>query len=204
MNWSVVRLDDVQPSRWKNGGGQTRELLAWPSAEAWQLRVSIADIDRDGPFSPFADVQRWFAVLEGHGVRLTVNTHVSELRRDSPPFEFDGGAVTECRLIDGATRDFNFMARGTRARLRRLSGTVQIPKTMVAWVGVYAHEHEVALEQKGRPLTLSARCLAWQIVAGAGNSGVDEGSATAQSQTVDGTANISVEGRDFLLLERYS
>jgi environmental stress-induced protein Ves len=34
------------------------------------LRISVAEITRDGPFSAFAGVQRWFAVLEGAGVML--------------------------------------------------------------------------------------------------------------------------------------
>jgi environmental stress-induced protein Ves len=66
--------DGLEPRRpaqtWRNGGGSTRELLAWPEAGAWQLRISVAEITRDGPFSAFAGVQRWFAVLRGDGVRL--------------------------------------------------------------------------------------------------------------------------------------
>ena len=52
-------------ARWRNGGGRTRELLAWPDAADWKVRVSVADVESDGPFSAFPGVQRWFAVLEG-------------------------------------------------------------------------------------------------------------------------------------------
>ena len=31
----------------------------------WTLRISVADIDADGPFSPFPGITRWFAVLDG-------------------------------------------------------------------------------------------------------------------------------------------
>ena len=66
----IVHIDDVRAQPWKNGGGLTRELLAWPSRDAWSVRVSVADIERDGPFSPFPGVERWFTVLEGAGVVL--------------------------------------------------------------------------------------------------------------------------------------
>ena len=29
---------------WRNGGGVTRELLAWPDSKDWALRVSVADV----------------------------------------------------------------------------------------------------------------------------------------------------------------
>ena len=65
-----VQLAEIAPQPWRNGGGLTRELLAWPDAEAWQCRLSVADITRAGPFSAFPGVTRWFAVLEGEGVVL--------------------------------------------------------------------------------------------------------------------------------------
>lgn len=64
----VLLAKDCPAMPWRNGGGQTRELLTWPAGSApdqWQLRISRADIDYDGPFSAFPGVQRWFAVLKG-------------------------------------------------------------------------------------------------------------------------------------------
>ena len=69
---NLLRCDAVEPQSWKNGGGLTRELLAWPARDGWALRISVADIRADGPFSAFAGVDRWFAVLEGNGVRLVL------------------------------------------------------------------------------------------------------------------------------------
>lgn len=59
MSWSRVSAEDVQPQAWKNKGGMTRELLAWPHAHDWVLRVSVARVERDGPFSAFPGVHRW-------------------------------------------------------------------------------------------------------------------------------------------------
>lgn len=109
----LIRCDATAPQPWRNGGGVTRELLAWPSAQAWQVRISVADIERDGPFSPFPGVQRWFAVLDGEGVELDWGglAPTRHLRGDAP-LCFDGAAAPACSLRHGATRDLNLMLRG--------------------------------------------------------------------------------------------
>jgi environmental stress-induced protein Ves len=70
MSPVAIQADQVAAQAWRNGGGQTRELLAWPNASDWKLRISRADIASDGPFSAFAGVQRWFVVISGKGVVL--------------------------------------------------------------------------------------------------------------------------------------
>ena len=118
----TVRLDSVAAQPWRNGGGRTRELLAWPSADAWSLRISVAEIERDGPFSAFPGVQRWFAVIEGAGVLLSFDGAERSCRRGDAPLAFDGGEAPGCHLLDGPTRDLNLMARGGRATLLAVQG----------------------------------------------------------------------------------
>jgi environmental stress-induced protein Ves len=67
---------------WKNGGGQTTEIAvsAGASLADFDWRVSIAEINADGPFSAFAGVDRTLVLLSGAGVRLTGTTHMAELR----------------------------------------------------------------------------------------------------------------------------
>lgn len=107
-----IRAASVPPQAWRNGGGRTRELLAWPAGPDWRLRISLADIDTDGPFSAFPGVQRWFAVIEGGGVALTFAGAERRLTPHSAPLCFDGAEAPGCRLIDGPTRDLNLMLRG--------------------------------------------------------------------------------------------
>lgn len=114
----VIGFDAVAPQRWRNGGGWTRELLAAPAGEAWHVRVSVADIEQDGPFSSFPGVARHFAVLEGAGVTLTIDGTTHRVARGGPAVAFAGAAVTACRLIDGPTRDLNLMVRGEGGVLR--------------------------------------------------------------------------------------
>jgi environmental stress-induced protein Ves len=134
-----VQADSVAPQTWRNGGGQTRELLVWPAAgsaaaagsnpaggaaiaSSWQLRISRADIDASGPFSAFPGVQRWFVVLSGNGVVLhmpTPDDHTLDhvLLPGHTPLHFDGALAPCCTLVDGSTQDLNLMVRGGTACL---------------------------------------------------------------------------------------
>ena len=76
---NTVRLEDCPFVPWRNGGGRTRELLAWPTPESWSVRVSVAEIEADGPFSQLPGIDRCFAVLAGAGVVLTLPSRLEEL-----------------------------------------------------------------------------------------------------------------------------
>ena len=108
MRFNLVRLDDVQPQPWKNGGGVTRELLAWPTPSEWLVRISVADIEADGPFSAFPGIKRTITVLSGAGIWLDAPLDV-ELRPKDPPFTFSGDIAPHCALLRGPTRDLNAM-----------------------------------------------------------------------------------------------
>jgi hypothetical protein len=163
----VIELDQVVPQPWRNGGGVTRELLTWPpgSGADWQLRVSVAEIERDGPFSAFPQVERWFAVLEGAGVVLSFPGREHRLTPGSQPLAFDGALAPGCRLISGPTRDLNLMARTAagRSRMRPVSGaTVAEGGPRVRWRGVYTAEPlSVAVEDGSPPIALPPHSLAW-------------------------------------------
>jgi environmental stress-induced protein Ves len=122
---NVVRLADVRLQSWKNGGGVTRELLAWPTRENWQVRLSVAEIERDGPFSAFPGVMRYFAVLSGRGIDLE---GIGLLHEGDVPVEFEGDEARQCKLIDGPTRDLNLMIQreagsGCLRKINEVDGT---------------------------------------------------------------------------------
>jgi uncharacterized protein len=119
----TVRADDIAAQDWKNGGGRTRELAVDAGAD-WRWRVSLAEIDRDGPFSAYPGVERWFAVVDGAGVELTLDGTPLVLRPHDPPLVFDGAAAPGCRLLAGATRDLNLMLRGVKGVMRRAGASV--------------------------------------------------------------------------------
>jgi environmental stress-induced protein Ves len=156
---TLVCGTDVTPQRWRNGGGWTRELLAWPDAADWQVRISVADVERDGPFSTFPGVQRWFAVLEGRGVELVIDGAARRITPLDEALAFDGAATTSARLIDGPTRDLNLMLRG-------IDGDLHAAIAGVAWrpmrrhAGVYAAV-PVRCQHDGSRSELPAGSLLW-------------------------------------------
>jgi hypothetical protein len=115
----LISFGYSSPQAWRNGSGQTRELLTWPSADDWQLRISVADIRADGPFSSFEGVQRWFAVVQGEGVLLHIDDQIHRQTTLEAPLHFAGDAQTSCELINGPTRDLNLM-------LRQLDGAMHL------------------------------------------------------------------------------
>lgn len=160
MTLHTRELRHCPPQPWRNGGGLTRELLAWPQADGWQLRVSVARIERDGPFSAFAGVQRCFAVLRGAGVRLQLPGGAITLTPADEALLFDGTAAPGCTLVDGATDDLNLMAQAGagRPRLRRAStGSTLAP---ARWRGLFACS-AAQLQCGAHVETLAADTLAW-------------------------------------------
>lgn len=162
--WSLVRLDEVQPTPWRNGGGITRELLAWPHRDEWRIRLSVADIERDGPFSFYPAAERWFAVLEGKGVKLKVGGGTQILTPDTEPLCFSGSAEVDCELLDGPTRDFNMMALPGAGRLIRVSdahvGEVRA-RTLLAG---YAPRGGALAVYDEHVLDLEPGVLAWRLL----------------------------------------
>jgi environmental stress-induced protein Ves len=167
VSWQLVRTDQVPPSPWRNGGGVTRELVAWPSAIDWTWRISVAEVAASGPFSRFDGVQRWFAVLDGRGVRLQLGGGENILTPACAPFCFDGAQAVDCRLLDGATRDLNLMVRSDRmsARMTRIEGSRQLVARGDGVIAVYAVRAPVTLACGDATLDLPAGSLAWRQVA---------------------------------------
>lgn len=105
--------------RWRNGLGWTREIHAASAAgeggEAWDWRLSIAEIEADGPYSAFPGVEREQVLLSGEGLVLDFG-HGGE-RRLEPPHgrqRFGGGGALQARLRAGRVEVFNLMWRPTK------------------------------------------------------------------------------------------
>ena len=163
----IVNLDDVAPQPWRNGGGQTWELLAWPAGGDWRLRISLADIENDGPFSAFPGITRWFTVVHGRGVVLRFGPRTVTLGPGSDPMQFDGAAAPGCTLIDGPTRDLNLMFRGGE-------GVMLPARPGEPWEGRFAQRGLFTAipgtlrSEQGEPVPLPAGVLLWQSEAAPG------------------------------------
>ncbi len=106
----MVKLtpQDYKIMPWKNGRGQTSEILiarpeeAFPHDFMW--RISCATVDRSGPFSLYPGYDRWLAIWQGDGLifngarvdPFTVVRFAGELAIDCGPA---GSSVKDLGLI---------------------------------------------------------------------------------------------------------
>jgi len=108
----VVRAHDRVTMPWKNGGGVTHELLRVPTAgDGFAVRLSIAEVAADGPFSRFPGVDRVITLLGGAGMVLRRAHDGLTVRIDATdtPFAFLGEDAWDCTLVGGPVHDFNVM-----------------------------------------------------------------------------------------------
>ncbi|MGN6086948.1 HutD/Ves family protein [Trinickia sp.] len=116
----IVRASALKATPWRNGGGVTREIAAYPvgaSLDTFVWRVSVADVEQPGPFSRFAGIDRTLVLLAGAGMRLMEASGATHaLSEPLSIARFAGEAAIAAQLVDGPTRDFNLMVRRDRAR----------------------------------------------------------------------------------------
>jgi uncharacterized protein len=130
----LLRAADYRRMPWKNGSGETREILVSPAGatlDALEWRVSLAAVASDGPFSEFRGITRTLSVIRGAGITLRVGDGPARrLLQTSDPCTFDGETPTSASLIDGPIVDLNVMSRRGVARHRvsrlRLEGASQL------------------------------------------------------------------------------
>jgi environmental stress-induced protein Ves len=107
--------------RWRNGLGWTREIHAAPAdiADAWDWRLSIAEIEADGPYSAFPGIEREQVLLSGEGLELDFGADGRRLLL--PPHgrqRFGGAAAVQARLQAGRVEVFNLMWQPARVAPR--------------------------------------------------------------------------------------
>jgi environmental stress-induced protein Ves len=110
----IARVDKYKIVPWKNGNGQTTELIIEPDGSSvtndFTLRISRAVVPTDGPFSEFRGYERVLIVTSGSGMVLRHQTEEMEWESTAlklEPVTFSGDAHTSARLIDGPCNDFN-------------------------------------------------------------------------------------------------
>ncbi len=147
MPLRLIPANDYRRERWRNGLGWTREIFAQApakesadaSAQPWDWRLSIAEVDNDCAFSAFPGCDRVLLLLSGHGMELRFDD--GETSAVTPPhgrIAFAGERSLQCRLLDGPTTDFNAMVRRDRCTMqvfhRPLVGSmVFFAETGVVW-----------------------------------------------------------------------
>ncbi|MGG6135336.1 HutD/Ves family protein [Pantoea allii] len=132
----VFSLQSLPVSRWRNGGGETREIIRFPpDAADFAWRASIATIACDGPFSTFNGVDRTITLLNGSPVLLHGATCEHRLLPEVP-WAFAGEWALEASLqVNEPSQDFNVMTRRGewRAQAHVVTEAV-VSEHGVAWV----------------------------------------------------------------------
>ena len=172
MKVHVIHAASVAPQPWRNGGGMTRELWVWPpgsSAQDWRVRITLAEVAQDGPFSAFPGVLRRFAVVDGCGLSLqwAADGPWQDLEPGHAPVAFDGGLAPDCRLLESGehhqrkSTDLNLMTRHLSSSMqaiqlgqaKRMAGPQR--GFFAAQAGRWWHD--------GQPAeTIAAHTLVWQ------------------------------------------
>lgn len=136
----VIPFDALVPAPWRNGGGVTREIARGSDGRGLRWRLSLAEIARDGPFSPFPGLDRVLTVVAGEGFVLVLPGGPHPLERLSP-FAFGGGVPVAARLSAGPVRVLNAMSRAGEAaasvRVFRGGARWLIPDDPAATVAVH-------------------------------------------------------------------
>ena len=110
---------DYHSMPWKNGGGSTTELAIFPqgaSLDHFIWRLSTAQVNVDGPFSHFPQIDRTLAILSGDGLILhsdSEQTHGQSvhLTQISAPHSFAGELPITAELPGGPVLDLNMMSQ---------------------------------------------------------------------------------------------
>jgi environmental stress-induced protein Ves len=93
---------------WRNGGGWTEVLAESPASEPFEWRISVAEIERDGPFSDYSGYDRTI-VAEDQGFTLEFSDGERVELEPLVPFSFAGERALFCRLYGSRATAFNIM-----------------------------------------------------------------------------------------------
>lgn len=104
----IMNANEFQTNPWKNGGGVTHEIARNAVGDAWDWRISIAEVGSDGPFSLFPGMTRILTVIDGMGIDLLSAQGALEAR-PSRPVQFSGDFDVTAKLVGGPVRNLNLI-----------------------------------------------------------------------------------------------
>lgn len=113
--FDIRSISSVPVEPWLNGGGVTQTLATHGTKMSDPWRISLAQVERDGPYSRFDGITRVSFILRGNGVTLDDGVSTIQLA----PFcavEYDGGTAWNARLVGGPVTALNVMTAAGRYR----------------------------------------------------------------------------------------
>lgn len=95
---------------WANGAGSTRVILREPDDADWRIRISVAKVEQEGPFSELSGTQRTLVPLDAP-MTLRFPDGREHTAARFGVLGFEGAPAPTGLLPEGPTRDFNLMLR---------------------------------------------------------------------------------------------
>ena len=159
-------LEQYRTMLWKNGGGTTTEIAVFPantgtSELPFTWRISVAEVEKDGPFSAYPGYDRTIMLLSGPGMMLDRGETgpAIELTRPFDPKRFAGEEAVAARLVDGPCRDLNLMTRRTESAGSLSVEYLREPRTLTppdgGWIVAYVIDGELREARTGETLIAS-------------------------------------------------
>jgi hypothetical protein len=159
----LIRSREYKTMPWKNGGGTTTEIAVFPPGagmEAFAWRLSMACVEREGPFSIFPGIDRSIAILEGEGLCLRVEGEDDVcLDNALAPFQVPGDVPACAEPIGGPVLDLNLMSRRecwrhALVRMPCVSGRATVAR-VGEWTAVLARGCAFALDHASRSIEVA-------------------------------------------------
>ncbi len=155
---------------WANGTGSTTVILREPDDADWTIRISVARVEHDGPFSDLPGTRRVLVPLDGPmTLRFPEGRELRGMRFQA--LQFPGAPPPVGILPEGPTRDFNLMLRGSargEALPRTLVDTMVLPdEPGLRWLAYLDSGHAVVHAGTDTRLALNPHDAALVIPGGA-------------------------------------
>lgn len=168
----------VEP--WANGTGSTTVVLREPDCADWMVRISVAKVESEGPFSELAATRRTLVPLDAPMTLRFPDDREQNAARFGV-LRFDGAPAPFGLLPEGPTRDFNLMLRGEsrgEVSARTLVGSMLLPADesvrwlvyLVAGQAILSADTtpDLALSPQDAALVMAEDTTSWVRLAGAG------------------------------------
>lgn len=173
----ILTPADYRLTPWKNGAGVTRDVFFHPPGaghEDFDIRLSLAPITTEGPFSSFPGIDRHITRLSANRLELVFPGAVRALERLVPLY-FDSVQAPVSQLPEGPAEVLNVMTRRGR-------WTAQVMPLAPA------SEPLLAVPDGGLVI-LHAVTGRWQV-----GEGVGEGADTAPAEVAAGSTLVARGG----------
>ena len=129
---------------WKNGKGETLELLCQQDEQGIRWRISQAAVVEDGVFSDFTGMQRILVLLSGQGMQLTHQfTESHNLTQPLDMARFAGFEHTVASLTQGPIEDLNIMVRQTDTQAQVTALVANANQSLTRQTDSYFYANEV-------------------------------------------------------------